>query len=114
MSKIDLKKLGIYVQEKRKEKNYSQDKLGELTGINRQIIGRIEIGKTLPSLPQLQKLLDILEINFDEILISKKKNDVFMAMRGEAKTNAEKEGLEKMIDMMLCLKKQKKLRKAYK
>ena len=114
MNKLDLNKLANYVQEKRKGKNYSQDRLGELTGINRQIIGRIELGKTLPSLPQLETLLEVLEINFNDILVSIEKKDVFVAMRGEAKTTAEKEGLEKMISMMLCLKKQKNLRRLYK
>lgn len=113
MKKIDLEKLSLLVSKKRKEKDITQDQLGELTGINRQVIGRIELGKTVPSLNQLQQLLEILEIDFDSILEDKKTEDVFMAMKGEAKTPEEKEGLETMISMMLCLKKHEQLRRVY-
>lgn len=113
MKKISLEKLSFLVVQKRKEKNMSQDNLGDLTGINRQIIGRIELGKTVPSLSQLQELLDILDIEFDSILECKEEEDVFMAMRGEARTEQEKKGLENMISMMLCLKKHEQLRRVY-
>lgn len=113
MKKIDLKKLSQMIQEKRREKNLTQDSLGELTGINRQIIGRIELGKTIPSVQQLETLLQVLDIEFESILESNDKKDVFMAMRGEAKTAEERMGLEKMISMMLCLKKHDRLRSIY-
>lgn len=113
MKKISLEILAQLVSKKRKEKNMTQDQLGELTGINRQVIGRIELGKTIPSLSQLQCLLDILEIDFNDILEENQAEDVFMAMRGEAKTEQERKGLETMISMMLCLNKHEQLRRVY-
>lgn len=113
MKKIDLEKLSLLMSQKRKEKDITQDQLGELTGINRQVIGRIELGKTVPSLNQLQQLLDVLEIDFDSILEENKTEDVFMAMRGEARTDEEINGLETMISMMLCLRKHEQLRRVY-
>lgn len=113
MKKIDLEKLSSVVSKRRKEKDMTQDQLGELTGINRQVIGRIELGKTVPSLNQLQQLLDVLDIDFDSILEDKQTEDVFMAMRGEARTVQERKGLETMISMMLCLKKHEQLRRVY-
>lgn len=113
MKKIDLEKLSQLVSNKRKEKNITQDQLGELTGINRQVVGRIELGKTVPSLNQLQKLLDVLEIDFHSILEDDGAEDIFMAMKGEAKTTQETKGLETMISMMLCLKKHEQLRRVY-
>ncbi|WP_346866841.1 MULTISPECIES: helix-turn-helix transcriptional regulator [unclassified Clostridium] len=113
MKKIDLEKLSSIVSKRRKERDMTQDQLGELTGINRQVIGRIELGKTVPSLNQLQQLLDVLEIDFDSILEDKQTEDVFMAMRGEARTAEERKGLETMISMMLCLKKHEQLRRVY-
>jgi len=113
MKKISLENLAELVSKRRKEKDMTQDQLGELTGINRQVIGRIELGKTIPSLNQLQDLLDVLEINFNSILEDNQTEDVFMAMRGEAKTEQERKGLETMISMMLCLKKHEQLRRVY-
>lgn len=114
MKKIDFDKLSQLIQEKRKNKGITQDKLGELTGINRQVIGRIELGKSVPSVQQLDLLLEILDIEFESILKDDDKKDVFMAMRGEARTEEEIKGLEKMISMMLCLKKHDRLRRMYK
>ncbi|MBB6714400.1 helix-turn-helix domain-containing protein [Clostridium gasigenes] len=113
MNKINLEKLAELIQEKRKSKGITQDKLGELCGINRQIIGRIELGKSIPSVQQLDLLLEILDIDFKDILKSDDKKDVFMEMRGEARTEEERRGLEKMISMMLCLKKHDRLRSIY-
>lgn len=113
MNKIDLNKLAQLIQEKRKNKEITQDKLGEITGINRQVIGRIELGKSVPSVQQLDSLLETLNIDFQDILKSDDKKDVFMAMRGEARTEEERMGLEKMISMMLCLKKHDRLRRIY-
>ena len=113
MKKIDLDKLSLLVSQRRKQKKITQDELGELTGINRQVIGRIELGKTVPSLSQLQQLLDVLEIDFNSILEDEQVEDVFMAMKGEARDDEEKKGLETMISMMLCLRKHDKLRRVY-
>lgn len=112
MEQISLDKLGIIVETKRKELNLSQDELGDLTQINRNMIGRIEKKKYLPSLPQLNALLSVLKINFVEIIEEHKSQDVFFAMLGETKTDDEKAGFEKMISMMLCLRKHDRLRRS--
>lgn len=80
-----------------------------LTGINQQIIERIESGRYIPPLLQLNKLLSFLEIQFIDI-IEQKDQSVFVAMMGEAKTEEEVKGFEKMISMMLCLRKYERLK----
>lgn len=107
MKQISIEILSKKVKEQRGER--TQADIEALTGINRQIIGRIEKGKHIPSLPQLNLLLEKLDINFEEITETKEKS-VFAAMMGEAKTEAEKEGFEKMVSMMLCLRKYERLR----
>ncbi|MGG5252410.1 helix-turn-helix transcriptional regulator [Neobacillus sp. SM06] len=107
MNRISVELLANKVKEKRGER--TQGEIETITGINRQIIGRIENGKHIPSVPQLNALLNTLGIDFHEIIESKEKS-VFAAMMGEAKTEAEKEGFEKMISMMLCLRKYERLR----
>lgn len=112
MKKISFEKLSSLVTRKRNELNLTQEELGNLTEINRQIIGRIESGKYIPSLIQLESLLDKLGIEFNDIMEEPTDMNVFLAMKGEARSSEEKEGLEKMISMMLCLRKHKNLRRA--
>ena len=107
MKQISIEILSKKVKEQRGER--TQVDIEALTGINRQIIGRIEKGKYIPSLPQLNLILEKLDINFEEITETKKKS-IFADMMGEAKTEAEKEGFEKMVSMMLCLIKYDSLR----
>ena len=102
--KISLENLAKAVQEKRKVLGLTQDELGRITEINRLLIGRIESQKFLPSIPQLENLLKKLDIAFEEILEKEESPNVFVAMRGEAKTEDEKIAVDKMISMMLCLK----------
>lgn len=107
MKQISVELLADKVKEKRGIR--TQADIEQLTGINRQVIGRIEMGKYIPSVPQLNVLLEKLGIEFNEIL-EKKEQSVFAAMMGEAKTEQEKAGFEKMIAMMLCLRKYERLR----
>lgn len=51
----------------------------------------------------------MLEIDFSEIL-EEKEQSVFVAMMGEAKTKSERDGFEKLISMMLCLRKYERLK----
>ena len=108
--KISSEKLAKLVQEKRKAMELTQEELGNITNINRLLIGRIEGQRFLPSIPQLEVLLEKLGIQFEEILEKEEKQNVFVAMRGEAKTTEEVAVVDKMISMMLCLKMHHRLR----
>lgn len=110
MNKIDINKLSELVKLKRKEKDLTQSKLENLTGINRQIIGRIELGQFIPSINQLEVLLENLNIDFADIIEDNSQPNVLLAMRGKAESPEETEALDHMISMMLCLKKHDILR----
>ena len=56
------------VADKRKKKGMSQEELSEATGINRTMIGRIERQDYLPTIRQLESLIDVLGIDYDSIL----------------------------------------------
>ena len=53
---------------KRKEKGISQEELSKATGINRTMIGRIERQDYMPTIRQLESLIDVLGIDYDSIL----------------------------------------------
>ena len=110
MKKISMERLAFLVCENRRKMGLSQEQLGDQTGINRLLIGRIETQKFIPSIIQLEKLLEVLHISFDDIIEDSQKENVFMAMRGQAVTEEERQGVDKFFSMMLCLKKQIVLR----
>lgn len=111
MLRISIEKLGNLINEKRKEKELTQQQLGSITKINRQVIGRIESGQVIPSINQLEAILNVLEIDFNDIVVNDTvENNVLAAMRGKAESEQETEALNKMISMMLCLKKHDILR----
>ncbi|EOU1918153.1 nucleotide sugar dehydrogenase [Clostridium perfringens] len=65
MKKLSLSLLAKKVIESRKEKNITQQQLADLTNINRAMISRLESMDYIPSIPQLEKLGEVLE--FDPI-----------------------------------------------
>ncbi|MCM3763049.1 helix-turn-helix domain-containing protein [Alkalihalobacillus oceani] len=112
MRKISAEKLGSLIVERRELAGYTQGDLGQKTDINRQIIGRIENKKHIPSIFQLNRLMDVLNFDLSEIAEEKEDRNVFVAMMGEAQTSNEKEWLEDMVSMMLCLRKHNRIRNA--
>ena len=67
---MGLKKLvGKRVQEYRKQKSYTQDKLAEMIGIDTVSLSKIETGKNYPSPDTLKKIADALGINIYELFI---------------------------------------------
>ncbi|MCR8995955.1 helix-turn-helix domain-containing protein [Brevibacillus laterosporus] len=61
--------LGKYLKTKRKEKNLSMNKLGELTGITAMYISQLESGKRVkPSIEVLEKLSESLEVPYEDLM----------------------------------------------
>ncbi|MFH0401310.1 nucleotide sugar dehydrogenase [Streptococcus sp. A23] len=54
----------------RKAKGFSQQELAVATGINRAMISKIEQGEHLPSIPQLEKLAQVLDIDVFSLFTS--------------------------------------------
>ncbi|HEX5796763.1 MAG TPA: helix-turn-helix transcriptional regulator [Candidatus Saccharimonadales bacterium] len=60
-------KLGKRVRELRKKTGISQEKLGELTSLDRTYISGIERGKRNPSLRNIEKIAKALNVNISDI-----------------------------------------------
>jgi transcriptional regulator with XRE-family HTH domain len=61
-------KLGKKIQGLRKDNKFTQEKLGELTGLDRTYISDIERGVRNPSLKSLQKLSKALNVPMSELV----------------------------------------------
>lgn len=108
---ISLVKLAEVVNQKRKERRLTQEMLGEQAGINKDLISRLERRAFFPSIVQLNELMRILDFQLADITEEEEENKVFVAMMGSAKTDAERDGFDQMISMMLCLRKHDRLKK---
>ncbi|HFR3770967.1 TPA: nucleotide sugar dehydrogenase [Streptococcus suis] len=67
---FSIEKLKSIVFENRKQSGYSQQELAHATGINRAMISRIEQGDYIPSIPQLEKLAQVLDIDVFSLFTS--------------------------------------------
>lgn len=67
MKKLSSVILADLVASKRKEKSMTQQALAEATGINRALISRIEKQDFIPSIPQLEQLVEVLGFEPDSV-----------------------------------------------
>jgi len=66
------KKLGNKIRALRKLKGYTQEKLGERSGVSYKFIGEIERGIVNPSLNSLVQIAKALDIHVSDLFPSKK------------------------------------------
>ena len=77
---------GKILQEERKAKKISQEKLAKLTGLDRTFISLIENGKNSPSFSTILKICEALEIDPSELFsIYEKKDPDYIVKKGEKK-----------------------------
>ena len=67
MKKISYQKMADTIIAKRKAQNLTQAQLGEMTGINRGMISRLEGLDYLPSIDQLQAIAEALEFEITDL-----------------------------------------------
>lgn len=113
MKTLSTKKLAETVRSLRESKGITKEELGNLTGINRIMIGRIEREDFTPSIIQFEALSSVLGFDLTEMFVEKERTNSFVALRSEILSNSEKEGAEKLFTMMLSLRQQIKLRSSF-
>ena len=113
MKKLSTAKLAETLKKKREEKGLTQEDLSQKTGINRVMIGRIENENYIPSITQMESLGNVLEFQITDMFVEKNKKNSFVALRSEAVNESEKEGIDKLFNMMLSLRQQKILRSKF-
>lgn len=112
MKHLSLTRLSDLLKQKRNQKHITQEQLCSQTGINRNMIGRIERMTYIPTIPQLEKLAEVLSFDIEELFVDDDKPSVYTAFRGSHMTPKERQGAEHLMNMMLAAKQQIILRKA--
>ena len=111
MNIISQEKLSSLVKKQREVKRITQEELGKTTGINRLLIGRIEKASFLPSIPQLDSLMQTLDFSFEDICTEHELSDLSsLFLRGHVDTPEEKVQLNQMKNLITALKRQLVLR----
>lgn len=64
--------IGKFIAKLRKEKNLSQQDLGDIIGVSSKTISKWECGNSLPDISLLEKISKSLDVNIDELLSGKK------------------------------------------
>ncbi|MGF7185311.1 transcriptional regulator with XRE-family HTH domain [Desulfitispora alkaliphila] len=113
MKTLSTKKLAEAITKLREEKGFTKEELGNLTGINRIMIGRIEREDFIPSIVQFEALSNVLGFDLTEMFVEKERTNSFVALRSEALSDSEKEGVDKLFTMMLSLRQQIQLRRSF-
>lgn len=73
MKKLSIEKMADTVINKRKEKDLTQSKLAEMTGINRAMISRLEQADYTPSIDQLQAIGEVLHFEIVDLFEEEEK-----------------------------------------
>lgn len=72
---MDMQKIGAFLSELRKEKNLTQNELGEKIGVTNKTVSRWENGNYLPPVEMLQILSKFYDVSINEILNGERIND---------------------------------------
>lgn len=67
MQKDILHKFGLRIRHLRKSRNWSQEKLAELTGFHRTYIGMVERGERNISLKNIEVFSNVFDVNLSEL-----------------------------------------------
>lgn len=72
---MDLKKIGGFLKELRKEKGLTQEQLAEILGVSGRTVSRWETGSNMPDLSILIELADYYDVEMKEILDGERKSE---------------------------------------
>ena len=111
MKRLSQEKMIEIVKQLRKSKGLTQEQLSDATGINRQMIGRLEKKEYMPSIPQLEKLAEVLGFSIPDLYVENEPM-IYTAYRSSSMSEEERKGVEHMFEMMMVSKQQLLLRKA--
>lgn len=72
---MDIKRIGMFLKELRKQNNMTQEQLGERLGVTNKTISRWETGNYMPPIECLKRLSELYIISINEIISGKRLNE---------------------------------------
>ena len=85
---MDLNKIGKFISEERKKKNYTQKQLADILNVSDRTISKWECGKGFPEVSLLQPLCKALGISVNELLTGKRLDKENYMKKGRRKNGS--------------------------
>ena len=73
---MDLKKIGSFLKELRKEKGITQEELAERLYVSGRTVSRWETGTNMPDISLLVDIAEIFDVSIPEIINGERKNEI--------------------------------------
>ena len=73
---MDLKKIGSFLKELRKEKGITQEELAEMLYVSGRTVSRWETGTNMPDISLLVDIAEIFDVSIPEIINGERKNEM--------------------------------------
>ena len=73
---MDLKKIGSFLKELRKEKGITQEELAEMLYVSGRTVSRWETGTNMPDISLLVDIAEIFDVSISEIINGERKNEI--------------------------------------
>lgn len=89
---MDVKKIGEFLAQLRRERNLTQEQLGEQLGVTNKTVSRWENGNYLPPVEMLQDLSVLYGVSINELLSGERLSDAVFREKAEENVKAALEG----------------------
>lgn len=100
---INYEALGMRIREKRIEKNYTQEKLGEMCDLSAAHIGHIERGTRILSVEVLFKIAQTLDISVDYLLFDSVEDDNILETVAAVLKSSDKDKVRTFLNTVRIL-----------
>lgn len=101
---MDLNKIGKFISEERKKKNYTQKQLADILNVSDRTISKWECGKGFPEISLLQPLCEELGISVNELLSGERlDNEKYMKKAEQNMVHLVEEKKENRTKLILIL-----------
>ena len=107
MNSADLSGIGRRIQNRRKQKGYTQEQLAEMMNVSIQMVSNLERGNKAIRIDNLINLSQILDVSTDYILTGKETADDFQALTARIAQLPDRD--RKMVELLVeyCLRENK-------
>ena len=99
MHEVDLIGIGRRIQNRRKQKGYTQEQLAEMMNVSIQMVSNLERGNKAIRIDNLVNLSQILDISTDYILTGKETTDDIQTLTAHIAQLPEKE--RRMVELLV-------------
>ncbi len=103
MINTNLIKIGLRIRQIRKERNFSLQDVADRSGLSKSLISKVENFRTIPSLPVLSKITEVLKVKVAEIVkgIEEKNEQIYIVTRKNERKILQRESAKGFIYELL-------------